>query len=74
MPRSPLMSEARARRDDRVAAMTDAERVELSMRLGYESLRAYAVAHGLSPTEARRALRALAQQGRQHSRVMRGDD
>lgn len=74
MPRSSLMSGSRARRDERVAAMTDAERVELSMRLGYESLRAFAAAHGLSLAEARRAMRAVAQQGREPSRVMRGDD
>ena len=54
--RSKLLDDVNAKRQARILAMTPAERVALSLRLGQRDRAVYAAAHGVSAAEARAAL------------------
>jgi len=60
---------ADARRDSRRTG--PAERLELALALGARAIAAYAAAHSVDRSEARRRLEAAIQRGRRPSRVMR---
>lgn len=68
--RSPLADALAAEQRAEEARLTPGERVALALALGARDLRTYASARGLSPSEARRALRRAAQRGRTPSGVM----
>jgi len=55
----------------RLRRMSPGERVEEALALGDAAIGAYAEAHGLSRSEARRDQERAAQQGRAPSKVMR---
>lgn len=56
---------------ERLRRMTPAERLAEALRLGQAAIVAYAAAHGLELTEARRRLERASQAGRRPSGVMR---
>ena len=53
-----------------VAAMTAAERVELAIRLGNESLAVYMATHGVDRKTALHRIRARSQHGRRRCRCL----
>ena len=67
---SRVADEMRRAEEERVAAMTPAERMAEAFRLGQEAIAAYASAHGIDADEARRQLQRAAQVGRRRSQLM----
>ena len=55
---------------ERLARMTPGQRLQQALELGQRDIAAYAAAHGVDQTEARRHLQRAAQAGRRYSRVM----
>ena len=64
------------RREDEqaIAALTVAERVEMALRLGEESLAIYMAAQGVDRDTALRELRKRNQIGRRRSRCLKEDE
>jgi hypothetical protein len=71
--RSKLAEQLKQEQRERFAAMTPAERVAMSQRLGDEWLASYMAAHNVDRSSAMNVLRRSHRAGRRPSRSMDGD-
>ena len=68
--KSRVAEEVRAAHQAEVMAMTPAERVELSFRLGEQAVQDYMQTHGVTREEALRVFRRARRVGRRYSRCI----
>jgi hypothetical protein len=70
--RSKVAEDTRQELDQRMLAMTPAERMELAFAIGEEDLVIYCAANGLTRAEALARIRVERQSGRRYSRSKAG--
>jgi hypothetical protein len=72
MRRVSVADDLRRREQERVAALSPAERVAEALALGERDLEIHRARLGLGRSEARREIEKVRQQGRRRSRCMQG--